>query len=146
MNIRKVKQTDKDEWLRMRVALWPHRPLAELQQELADLLTRQDMSPVFVIERFDGSLGGFLEANIRNTANGCKTNRIGYIEGWFVDADLRRQGWGRRLVETAEAWASAIGCTEMASDCRLDNTVSLKAHTALGYVEHRRLIHFKKCL
>jgi hypothetical protein len=32
----------------------------------------------------------------------------------------------------------------MVSDCELDNTVSLEAHTALGYRESIRLIHFSK--
>jgi hypothetical protein len=32
----------------------------------------------------------------------------------------------------------------MASDCLLDNDVSFAAHTAIGYEETERLIHFKR--
>jgi aminoglycoside 6'-N-acetyltransferase I len=71
---------------------------------------------------------------------------VGYIEGWYVDPDLRQTGWGRALVEAAEAWARSCGYAEIASDCLLENEVSLKAHTALGYEEIERLIHFRKSL
>ena len=49
-------------------------------------------------------------------APGCETDRIGYLEAWYVDPDWRNQGMGRALVEQAEAWARAEGCVEMASD------------------------------
>ena len=71
---------------------------------------------------------------------------VGYIEGWFVDEDLRQLGVGRALVEAAEDWARALGLREMASDTFISNDVSLKAHLALGYEEKERLIHFAKVL
>jgi hypothetical protein len=71
---------------------------------------------------------------------------VGYVEGWYVDPDVRRQGIGRRLVEAAERWAAAQGCREMASDAHLGNTVSHAAHEALGFEESERLVHFRKRL
>jgi aminoglycoside 6'-N-acetyltransferase I len=59
---------------------------------------------------------------------------------------LRRTGIGAQLVRTAEEWARAQGCTEMASDTWLDNTLSQQAHAALGYEEVERLVHFRKSL
>ena len=53
---------------------------------------------------------------------------------------------GRALVQAAEAWAIAQGCTEMGSDTWLDNEASYRAHLALGYQEAERLIHFNKRL
>jgi aminoglycoside 6'-N-acetyltransferase I len=50
------------------------------------------------------------------------------------------------LVEAAEAWARSCGYAEIASDCHLENDVSLKAHTALGFQVVERLIHFRKSL
>ncbi len=41
---------------------------------------------------------------------------------------------------------AADGYAEMASDCLVENDVSLFAHTALGYTETGRLIHFRKPL
>ena len=80
-----------------------------------------DVDEVFVAERPDGGLCGFLEAAIRSRANGCDSTPVGYIEGWYVDEDVRRQGVGRALVEAAEAWARSKGCRQMASDAELWN-------------------------
>lgn len=103
-------------------------------------------TPVFVAERAAGCLGGFLEAGTRPYADGCDTSPVGYVEGWYVDPDLRRHGVGGLLVRAAEEWARSIGCREMASDTTLDNDTSIAAHEALGYREVERLIHFAKCL
>ncbi len=93
-----------------------------------------------------GRLVGFLEAALRETAEGCETRPVGYIEGWYVAPGFRRSGTGRRLVLAAEAWARARRCREMASDCLLDNQVSERAHRSLGYAESGRSIHFRKNL
>src|SRR5262249_19142141 len=101
---------------------------------------------VFVAERPAGGLCGFVEASIRPFAEGCTTRPVGYVEGWFVDPDMRRQGVGRRLGEAAEGGAAAPGCQEMASDALLANAVSHEAHEALGFEESGRLVHFRKRL
>ena len=87
-----------------------------------------------------------MEVSIRPWAIGCEPRPVGYIEGWYVDEDVRRQGVGRALVEAAEAWARSKGCRQMASDAELWNDVSHQAHGALGYVETARLVLFKKDL
>ena len=71
---------------------------------------------------------------------------MGYIEAWFVDADLRRQGVGRALLAAAEEWARKRGLTEMASDALLANTLSHTAHQRSGYVETERIVVFRKTL
>jgi aminoglycoside 6'-N-acetyltransferase I len=101
---------------------------------------------VFVAERPGGGLCGFLEAALRSRADGCDSTPVGYIEGWYVDPDLRRHGVGRALLEAAEAWARSRGCRQIASDAELWNTVSHQAHGSLGYEETARLVHFKKDL
>jgi len=80
-------------------------------------------------------LGGFLEASFRHYADGCHTHPVGYSEGWYGDPDLQRHAIGGRLVQVAEAWARVQGCQEMASDCEIENLVSLQAHLALDYEE-----------
>jgi len=142
--IRLVKATEYAEWLRMRLALWPDHTSEEHRAEMDDILANLSREPVFVFVRIGGRLGGFLEASMRNYADGCDTRPVGYIEGWYVDPDLHRQGVGGELVRAAEAWALEQGYQEMASDCEIDNDGSLFAHLALGYKETERLIHFRK--
>ena len=98
------------------------------------------------IARSDERLGGFIEMGQRNYAEDCETSPVAYIEGWYVDADLRGQGWGKALVMAGEAWARNQALTEIASDTWLDNETSIQAHLALGYRESERLVHFAKKL
>lgn len=146
MLIRQVESRDLGEWLRMRLALWPDHTAEGHRDEMAELTSDDQPFAVFVADRGDGQLGGFLEAGRRAYADGCDTKPVGYIEGWYIDADLRQQGIGRVLVQAAEQWAIAQGCQEMASDCLIDNTISFQAHLAIGYEEVERLVHFRKRL
>lgn len=145
MSVRLIQPGDYDEWLRMRQTLWPEDTVDEMHTEMDEILT-DEQQVVFVVPSPGGGLGGFLEASLRPVAEGCETSPIGYIEGWFVDPGLRQQGYGALLVRAAETWAIQQGCREMASDCLVDNIMSLNAHTALGYEEVERLIHFRKAL
>jgi aminoglycoside 6'-N-acetyltransferase I len=146
IEIRPVEDRDKQEWLRMRMALWPGDIASRYQDEMQEMLADSQEFITFVAERPTGGLGAFLEASLRRYADGCDSSPVGYIEGWYVDPDLRRQGIGRRLVQAAEDWAVTRGCLEMGSDCELENLLSWRAHLALGYQEAERLIHFCKRL
>jgi aminoglycoside 6'-N-acetyltransferase I len=143
--IRTYQEADRDEWLRMRRALWDDCPDDQQEREIEESLA-SDLDDVFFAERPEGGLCGFLEVALRSRANGCDSTPVGYIEGWYVDPDVRRQGVGQALVEAAEAWARSKGCRQMASDAELWNTDSHQAHGALGYQETGRLVLFKKDL
>ncbi len=143
--IRRLEPNDRTEWLRMRQLLWP-ADRDEVHLREMEALMRDAQTPVFVAERPGGGLCGFLEAATRPYADGCDTRPVGYIEGWFVDQDMRRRGVGRLLVREAESWARSIGLREMASDTELANQQGFGAHLALGYRETERLIHFAKTL
>jgi len=145
MHIRPVKPEDLDEWLRMRLLLWSDDAPQEHLKEMEDMLADSTCA-VLVAVCPDGGLCGFLEVSQRKYADGCNTSPVGYIEGWYVDPDHRRNQVGAQLVQAAEAWARQSGLQEMASDCIINNIISLKAHNALGYEEVERLIHFKKQL
>lgn len=152
VQVRPVYRPDRDEWVRMRTALWPddgeHGDDVDAFFATGTFRWSEALLPwrVLVAERPAGSLCGFVEASIRPFVDGCTTRPVGYVEGWFVDPAVRRQGIGRRLVRAAEAWAAAHGCGEMASDALLGNAVSHEAHTALGFEESGRLVHFRKRL
>ncbi len=143
--IRTYLDGDHAEWLRMRRILWDDCPDEQQVREMQEILD-SDTEEVFFAVRSGGGLGGFLEAAIRPWAIGCDRRPVGYIEGWYVDEDIRRRVVGRSLIAEAERWARARGCRQMASDTELWNDVSHRAHGALGYQETARLVLFKKDL
>lgn len=147
MNIRPVESADVPEWLRIRLALWPDSSAAKERGEIERLLAgypSPTLMAAFVCERPEGGLCGLVEVSIHASAPGCTTDHIGYLEAWHVDPDWRGRGLGRALVERAEAWARAAGCTEMASDTTPFYPISPTAHAALGYEETER--YFRKDL
>ena len=93
-----------------------------------------------------GTPAGFVELNIRNYAEGCDTDQIAYLEGWYVVPESRTQGIGRALVQAAEQWAREEGCSEFASDTLFDNDISAAAHRALGFTEVVQIRCFRKSL
>jgi aminoglycoside 6'-N-acetyltransferase I len=145
ITIRRAITADKNEWHRMRLLLWPDESPEALFTSMDEILA-DPLTSTFVAVRPDGLLGGFLEAGLRKYGEGCETSPIGYLEGWFVDEDLRKQGVGKALVRAAEDWARSQGCSEMGSDTWLDNETSITAHLALGFEENERLVHFRKSL
>ena len=134
-------QKDQAEYLRMRLALWPH---ASEEEHFKDMIHIYKGEPfykheltwkVFVIERTNGKLGGFIELSLYPELPFVKSSPVGYIEGWYVDEDLRSQGLGSRLVYLGEEWAKQKKCVHMASDVESGNALSQQAHRALGYVQ-----------
>lgn len=144
--IRRVEQTDLEEWFRLRRLLWDRLSEAEHRAEMIDIYEHTDTQLVLVAEVGGGKLAGFLEASIRPFVEDCHTDHVGYLEGWFVEPGFRRGGIGSKLVSGAENWARRKGCTEMASDAEVGNDLSLRAHQSLGYVETSRLVHLRKDL
>lgn len=151
VTIRAVTPADRTEWLRMRRALWFETPVSELEEEIEPFFDTGEIwrlpASVFVAERRSAgasALGGFVEVSLRPMAEGCVTSPVGYLEGWYVDEDLRRQGVGSALVKAAEQWAAERGCQEMASDCLADNDASHLAHRSLGYVASDKNIRHRK--
>ena len=143
--IRAVTRNDFDEWLRMRGTLWPDCPPDMHDLEMAEQIGSSEFA-VFVHERGHGALGGFIELSVRHRVDGTMSPRVGYVEGWYVDSDLRGKGIGRALIGKAEMWARRMGFTELASDAELENEDSIRAHGALGFRETFRLVHFVKSL
>jgi aminoglycoside 6'-N-acetyltransferase I len=89
---------------------------------------------------------GFAELSIRNIVDGCSTDRVAYLEGWYVVPESRRKGIGRALIHAAEQWAICQGCTEFGSDSEIDNDVSYAAHLRAGFEETGRVRTYRKKL
>ena len=142
--IRPLDESDLGEWLRLRMLLWDETSEDDHKDEMVDIIEHADSQLVVVADLGGGRLVGFLEASIREHVEDCDTENVGYLEGWCVEEDYRQMGAGRGLVKYAEDWARQKGCTEMASDAEIDNTVSQHAHVRLGYAETSRLVHLRK--
>ena len=99
---------------------------------------------VLVARLESGAVVGFLEVNLRDYAEGAESSPVGYLEGLYVSSEYRRQGIGAALVRAGEQWAWSRGCSEIASDAQIDNTVSIEMHKSLGYREIERQVCFLK--
>ena len=146
MEIHNVRREELEPWLRLRELLWPESSPEELRRERDELIEDSARNAILVATTDSGQVIGFVEAAIREWAEGCSTRPVGYIEGWYVLPEHRKLGIGRRLIEAAERWALSRGCTEMGSDVVLGNTVSELAHRAIGFTEVQRLVNFSKKL
>ncbi len=148
MVIRPATEADRPEWLKMRQALWPE----ESEGEHANLIGRffqggvRDPLQVLLAIGEDEEVVGFAELSIRSYAEGCETDRVAFLEGWYVVPWRRRRGVGAALIERAVDWAQSQGCLEFASDAELDNALGAAAHVALGFVETAQLRCFRKAL
>jgi aminoglycoside 6'-N-acetyltransferase I len=129
----------------MRAALWPDEDPSELAREIGKMLDDPNQV-VFVAERANGGLCGMVEAGIRPFANGVDEQPCAYVEGWWVDPDVRRSGVGRALIAAVENWARERGFRELGSDALIDNVLSHTAHLALGFEERERTVNFRKYL
>lgn len=148
ISIRTAGPQDLEDLGRLRCALWPEGTAAEHRPELEAFFRRSTggSMEIYVAETEMGSLLGLAEVSVRPFAEGCRTRRVGYLEGWYVEPGARGLGIGRSLVEAAESWARDRGCREFASDAVVENEASASAHRALGFEDAGLIRCFRKDL
>ncbi len=145
--IRPVERADAAVWERMRTALWPDDSGSH-STDIARFFSPQRNEPLEVLLACSGAGApiGFVELSIRPHAVGCTSDRVAFVEGWYVAPDHRRRGVGAALIRAAEEWGRANTCSELGSDTQLWNESSINAHKALGFEEVERLVAFRKSL
>ena len=127
----------------MAIQMWESHTVEYLETEFTETLN--DEQSAFFIKYVNSVPIGFAQCGLRTDyVEGTESSPVGYLEGIFVKADYRKNGYARELLSACELWAKDIGCTEFASDCELDNISSLKFHIAMGFDEANRIICFKK--
>ena len=143
--VRKATNSESRVLAEMAIQMWDSHTIDELETEFIETLN--DEQSVFFIKYLNNVPVGFAQCGLRTDyVEGTETSPVGYLEGIFVKADYRNNGYARELLLACETWAKDMGCTEFASDCELDNTNSLKFHMAMGFDEANRIICFKKKL
>ena len=134
-------------WRFLREALWPHCTAARHAAQMSTFCASPDRFAQFVA--YDGARNavGFVEVALRSDhVNGTTTSPVAFLEGIYVAPQARLQGIARALVARAEAWALSVGCSEFASDARLENIASHAMHRSLGFSETDRVVYFRKAL
>jgi len=116
-------------------ALWPQAKEYDFPDEV-----------VFVWERDDGRLGGIASVSVREWVEGCTSEPVPNIEGWWIDSDLQRKVVGRALLAAIEDWARNQGFMELGSDAEQENAGSIATHVGLGFEPTDRLQSFRKQL
>ncbi len=146
ITVRAVRPGDAAAWLELRHARWLDVSAAEHREEIDRFFAGAAREPLAVLLAEDGTgcPVGLAELSIRAYAEGCSSDRVAYVEGWFVVPQARGHGVGRALIAAAEEWGRAQGCRELASDAEPDNAVSAAAHRALGFSEVGLVRCFRK--
>ncbi|MDL2232035.1 GNAT family N-acetyltransferase [Ruminococcaceae bacterium OttesenSCG-928-L11] len=133
-----VDTQNKAEWARLCNALWPHNSPADMLEEWeAGKLPHE-----FLYYR-EGQAVAFVSLSLRRDyVEGTESSPVGYIEGIYVEPALRQAGIARELIAFAGDWSRQRGCTEMASDCEVENTLSRRFHAGVGFEEAGVNVHF----
>lgn len=101
----------------------------------AALMRPMDGAQTWVAANDDGGIVGVLEC----LQGQVPATRHTATFGMAVHGETRRQGVGRALVQTAEAWARARGVRKMSIVCAASNTAGLAFYARCGYrVEGRQ--------
>jgi aminoglycoside 6'-N-acetyltransferase I len=146
MTITECTPADIEEWIALRVALWPEYSAGELREGAAAMIGASNML-VLIARAETGEAAGFAEASIRRDyVNGCETSPVAFLEGIYVAPDHRKRGVAKALADAVADWGRALGCSEFASDALLDNKASHAFHAAIGFEETERVVYFRKAL
>ena len=137
LRVRSARPSDAAVWLRLRLGLWPGGSDADHRVDIDRFFGGEAQEPLAVLLAEDeaGRALGVAELSLRAGAAGCRSDRVAYLEGWFVVPEARRRGVGGALITAAERWARAQGCSEFASDTDLGNEAGVLAHRAVGFTE-----------
>lgn len=126
----------------MTLMIWGSH-LEELAEEFEMALNNEECA--IYLYQIDNMPIGFAQCGLRHDyVEGTESSPVGYLEGIFIQGDYRRKGYARALMVECEKWAKKKGCSEFASDCELDNNVSLAFHMKMGFTEAGRIICFTK--
>ena len=117
----------------------------ELREDFEQLINSE--KDLVAAAEFSGKVVGFANIRLRTDyVAGTKSSPVAYLEGIAVLEEFRGKGIAKKLFEFCAQWAKEKGCTEFGSDSLLTNEASYAFHTALGFKEIERTVHFAKTI
>jgi aminoglycoside 6'-N-acetyltransferase I len=129
-------------WAGLRSRLWPDCGPEDNAQDIAAYQGNGALRAVFLA--FDGEEAvGFAELSERSVVDSCGNAPAAYLEGWYVAAEWRGKGVGSALIRQASQWARNEGYDWLGSDAEIENSLSQKAHAALGFEETGRVVKYR---
>jgi amino-acid N-acetyltransferase len=114
---------------------------ADIASRLARILTRRDHR--FVIAEAEGQVVGWIHASVSEHIDSAACV---LIEGLVVDREHRGRGIGRVLLDDAEAWARAIGCSLVRLRSTDARTEAHQFYQHLGYTKVKTQHSFAKAV
>lgn len=143
--LKRAGSNDLEQAAKMAALMWEDTAIEELIEDFSSIISKDDA--ILLMKYVDGEAVGFAQCQLRyDYVEGTDTSPVGYLEGIFVKEEYRNQGYAKELLCECERWAKEKGCSEFASDCELDNTMSLQFHQAMNFTETNRIICFAKKL
>ena len=141
--IRKATKKDVDMIAEMAIMMWDGNSIDELAGEFKTVLDNEECA--IYLYCIDYMPIGFAQCGLRHDyVEGTESSPVGYLEGIFIREGYRKRGYAKNLLAECEKWAKQKRCSEFASDCELDNSVSLDFHMNMGFTEANRIICFTK--
>ena len=143
LRIRPVRRADHESWAALRQALWPDVDATELHLAIERWWWIADHDRQCLVAEENRRLVGFIELSVRTSAVGCETNRVAFVEGWYVAPDVRRRGIGRALLNAAESWGRTRGCSALG----LDSAIGAGSEgVRFGFTEVARVVSYRKAI
>ena len=148
IRVRRATSETLPAWLRMRDALWPHHESGSHAGEVEQYFAGKLRMPLEVLLAFDenGAAVGFVELSIRSYAEDCETDRVAYLEGWYVAPEFRCAALVARSLQRPKRGGSDRDAPSSAPTRSSTNELSAVAHRGLGFEETVRIRCFKKVL
>ena len=143
--IKRIQIDDIEKIVLLVKKLFTNTPIDKLRNELIQDLVKKDIA-IFVCY-LKNEIIAFAQCQLRyDYVEGTNSSPVGYLEGIYVEPMYRKQGIAKKLLEECEKWSLKKGCTEFASDCELNNSISFNFHLSVGFEEANRIICFRKKL
>jgi aminoglycoside 6'-N-acetyltransferase I len=147
LDIEQARDPPDIDWLDMRGHLFPPADPSLLELEAERLVADPSRQVAFLAVASGRRAVGFVEVSLRSDyVNGTTSSPVAFVEAIYVKRQFRRQGIARQLCDAAARWGVGKGCTELASDVLLDNTLGHEMHLGVSFEETERVAYYKKSL